>query len=220
MPVVVLAASFLGFGAQVRQSGLTLWHGLFSTATGWALPGQVALVELYAVGAPLVVIAAAVAFSNARLLPMVITLIPMLREERYPRWAYYLVAHWVAVTGWALALRDCPRMAPEARLPYYCGLGLVLWGATLVTTALGFLLAGAVPLYLSLGLVFVNPLYFLLLFAGDARARPRVLSLLLGVLAGPPLFVLSPDWGLVLTGLIAGSLGFVLGRASWRRRRA
>jgi hypothetical protein len=34
VPAVVLGASFIGFGALVRQAGMTLWHGLFSTATG------------------------------------------------------------------------------------------------------------------------------------------------------------------------------------------
>jgi len=60
VPVLVLTASFLGFGALVKESGLALWHGVFSTATAWALPGQIALIELHAVGAPLLAIVAAV----------------------------------------------------------------------------------------------------------------------------------------------------------------
>ena len=42
VPAIVLGASFLGFGALVREAGLSPWHGLLSTALGWALPGQVA----------------------------------------------------------------------------------------------------------------------------------------------------------------------------------
>ena len=74
VPLIVLSASFLGFGALIRESNLELIHGILSTVTGWALPGQVALVELYAVGAPLAVIALAVGLTNARLLPMTVTL--------------------------------------------------------------------------------------------------------------------------------------------------
>src|SRR5690606_30496221 len=50
VPMIVLAASYLGFGVLCRESGLTLDQSVLSTATGWALPGQIALVEMYAVG--------------------------------------------------------------------------------------------------------------------------------------------------------------------------
>ncbi|MGH6945849.1 MAG: AzlC family ABC transporter permease [Kiloniellales bacterium] len=210
VPAIVLGASFLGFGALVRQTDLTIWHGLLSTLTGWALPGQVALIELYAVGASLVAIAAAVALTNARLLPMTITLMPLIRGPKVPRWQYYLAAHLIAVTGWAAAMRDCPRLAVEERLPYFAGFASLLLTVSLAATALGYQLAGLVPATVSLGLVFINPIYFMLLFAADVRDAPRVLALLLGALAGPLLHLVTPDWGLLLTGLIAGSLAFSL----------
>ncbi|HEY9548343.1 MAG TPA: branched-chain amino acid ABC transporter permease, partial [Kiloniellaceae bacterium] len=50
--------------------------------------------------------------------------------------------------------------------------------------------------------------YFMLVFVADARHRARVLALVAGALTGPPLHLLSPDWGLLLTGLVAGSLAF------------
>ena len=78
LPVAVLAASFLGFGSLVAKTDLPLWLGLASTLTGWALPGQVALVEMAAVGSSVLVIALAVGMVNARLLPMTITLMPLL----------------------------------------------------------------------------------------------------------------------------------------------
>ena len=218
MPAVVLASSFLGFGALVHQVGLSLWHGLFSTATAWALPGQVALLELYAVGAPLAVIAGAVALVNARLLPMTITLMPLLQGPGWPRWAYYLAANWIAVTAWAAGQRDCPALPEKERLPYFFGMSVLLWGATLVTTAVGFALADAVPFSITLGLVFVNPIYFMLVFAADVRSRPRVMALLLGALLGPPLYLLDPDWSLLATGLLAGSGALFLDLLLKRRR--
>ena len=50
VPAIVLASSYLGFGVLCRESGLTLVQSVGSTATGWALPGQIALVEMYAIG--------------------------------------------------------------------------------------------------------------------------------------------------------------------------
>ncbi len=216
VPIVVLSASFLGFGALVHQAGLTVWHGLFSTATGWALPGQVAFLELYGVGASLLAIAIVVALVNVRLLPMTIALMPVLRASRWPRWSYYLAAHWIAVTAWAAAMRDCPKMPAEERLPFFVGMSTTLWGATMVTTAIGFYLAASVPLYVTLGLVFLNPIYFMLVFAAAVRERARMLALLLGALLGPPLHLMTADWGLLLTGLAAGSLAFFVGQR-WDR---
>ncbi len=212
VPAIVLSASYLGFGALVQQVDLEIWHALFSVLTAWALPGQVALVELHAGGASILAIAVAVALTNARLLPMVITLMPLLRAPGTARWRYYLAAHWVAVTGWALAMRDCPAMAPAQRRPYFMGISLTLWSVSMMGAALGFALAGSVPGYVTLGLVFLNPVYFMLVMAGDVRGASRTMAVVLGALAGPLLYLATPDWSLLLAGVGAGSLAYLLGR--------
>ena len=74
------------------------------------------------------------------------------------------------------------------------------------------------PLYVTLGLVFLNPIYFMLVFAADARRRARLLALVLGAVAGPSLYLVATDWSLLLTGLSAGSLAF-FGDLWWRRRK-
>ena len=88
---------------------------------------------------------------------------------------------------------------------------------TLVTTAIGFYLADLLPGYITLGLVFLNPIYFMLVFVADAKHRARILALGIGALAGPLLHLVSTDWGLLLTGLLAGSLAFFADRL-WGRR--
>ncbi len=216
-PAIVLGASFIGFGALVHQTGLSVWHALFSTATGWAQPGQVALFELYGLGASFLVIGAAVTLTSVRLLPMTVTIMPLVRAPGTPRWLYYLAANWVAVTTWAFAMRDCPGMAAERRLPYFMGFGCALWGVSLATTALGFALAGVVPLPVTLGLVFINPIYFMLMTAADVRSRARILAAILGAAGGPALYLLTPDWSLLLAGVGADSLGFLLGGGVRRR---
>jgi predicted branched-subunit amino acid permease len=77
-----------------------------------------------------------------------------------------------------------------------------------------------VPHPVTLGLVFLNPIYFLLLFAADLASRPRLMALGFGAALGPVLHLITPDWGLLLCGLIAGSLAFALDRARARRRNA
>ena len=208
MPALVLGASYLGFGSLVRESGIGLGLGLFSTLSAWALPGQVVLVELYGVGASLLVICLAVALTNARLMPMVITLMPLVHDPAVPRWRYYLYSHLVAVTAWAFSMRRCPDMARPLRLPYFLGFAVSLWIASLIGTTAGFLLADSVPRSITLGLVFLNPIYFMLIFATDLRHRARVMALGFGAVLGPLLHTVSHDWGLMFAGLIAGSVAF------------
>ena len=60
IPILALSASYLGLGSLVRDSDLSIWFGVFSTFTTWALPGQLAMIELYGTGASLLVIAVTV----------------------------------------------------------------------------------------------------------------------------------------------------------------
>jgi len=208
VPMLVLGSSYLGFGSLVHGAGLDVWLGLFSTFTGWALPGQIVVIELYSLGGAIFVVAAAVAMTNARLLPMTVALMPYLRAPGTPRWRYYAASHFIAVTAWAAAMRVCPRLPANQRLPYFAGFGMALWSMCLATTAIGFYLAGGLPGVVTLGLVFLNPIYFMLVFVADAKHRGRILALAIGALLGPPLHLVSADWGLLITGVLAGSLAF------------
>src|SRR3546814_1873761 len=91
IPMLVLGASYVGFGSLVHGAGLDVWLGLFSTFTGWALPGQIVAIELYSLGGSLLLVAAAVGMTNARLLPMTVAIMPYLRAPGTPAWRYYLV---------------------------------------------------------------------------------------------------------------------------------
>lgn len=185
--------------------------------TGWALPGQVALVELYAAGTSVAGVALAVLLTNARLMPMVIVLMPLLRRPGAPRWCYYALSHLVAVTSWANALRRLPDIPGPLRLRWFAAYALTLFVASLVGTAAGYHLAGAVPLPVTLGLIFLNPVYFMLILAADLRSRARTLALALGAVAGPLFHVIEPEYGLLATGLLAGTAAFALDRALPRR---
>jgi predicted branched-subunit amino acid permease len=216
-PLLVLFGSYIGFGSLVRESGLGLAAGLLSTATTWALPGQVALVDLYGSGASLLTIFIGVALTNARMMPMTMTLLPILRVPGRRIWRIYLASHLITVTGWAVAMLRCPDLPPEQRLSFFVGFAGVLFLGSVAGTGVGFLVSGSVPPAVSLGLVFVNPIYFLLLFLGDFRARSRVLALVFGAGLAPVMHTLAPTWGLLITGIVAGTAAFVFSRGRWRR---
>lgn len=209
-PAMILGASFLGFGSLCHQAGWSLGLSLASTTTGWALPGQITLIELYSVGAGAAAILFAVWLSGMRLLPMTLSLMPFLRHEGTPHWRYYLAAHFIAITGWATAMQRCPILPSDQRLPYFSGFVLTLWIYAMVATTAGFFMIDLLPPVLGLALLFINPLYFALVFSNDLGRRDRALALGLGAVAGPLFHLLSPDWGLLYTGLVAGTAAFLV----------
>ena len=216
-PVFVLAASYVGFGALVRSSEFSLGAALFSSAFGFALPGQIVAIELMALGASLLSIAAAVALTNLRLFPMTVALMPHISTPGTPRWKYYAASHFVAVTAWLAGMSRCPTLPSEERLAYFVGFGASVWGAMQLFTLIGYTAVSGMPPSLALGLVFLMPLYFIMMLSADFRQRAKAISMVLGAACGPPLHLVSPEWGLLLTGVIAGGAAFAIDRALLRR---
>ncbi|MDA0229323.1 MAG: AzlC family ABC transporter permease [Proteobacteria bacterium] len=214
LPAVVLVISLMGFGALCRESGLGLDFAIVQLVTMWALPGQIAFVELYASGGTVVAITLAVAMANARFMPMTATLMPLLRPGmRQPAWLYAM-AHLVSFNAWIWVLRRCPELPPERRAAYYMGFVTVTASAGIVGAVAGYLLAGVVSEIVLLTLVFVNIVYFVLMMAA-ARGMAAILAVIAGGVAGPLLHMATSDWGLLLSGVIGGTLAFGVARA-WR----
>ncbi len=206
-PALVLFASMMGFGSLARESGLDLWTTIATTIGIWGLPGQMVMAEMTAVGAPLFAIAAGVAAANARFLPMTLALTPLLSEWRGSWLKRLAFAQFVTLTPWVAALQRFPGMAHEDRVPYYAAFSAVCMMGAVIGTAVGFELAGQLPRPWTLSLVFLSPAFFSMVLA-DVRHRAGVLALVSGACMGPLLHGISPDWGIPLTGLLAGSFAF------------
>ncbi len=204
MPVYVVAASMLGFGSLARDSGISFAVTVVSTATVWGLPGQVAFVELFAVGAPVLVMVVASSMANMRFLPMSISMIPLFRGDKAAwGWRYVMVAM-MSVNTWALTIRHSPEMPDHHRAPYFTGLSILCMTTGVLATALGYHLAGTLPVYITVSLIFLNFMYFTFLFCG-VRQRNCLLAVIIGAILGPLFHLISPDWGLPFCGVIAGS---------------
>lgn len=212
VPMLIMGASFSGFGSMIKDMDWSVWHAVYSTFSTWALPGQIAMAEMASSGAPLLAIVLAVGFINARLLPMVASLLPQVRRPGIPKWGYYAAAMLIAATSWVGTMRRMPELGPEQRFPFMIGFGLLLYCSSPLFTVAGYLLAGRVPEPVTLALIYLNPLYFLVLFLADLRSRTKVLALAFGVALGPLTFLAAPDWSLVATGLIGGTAAWWLGR--------
>lgn len=215
-PAIMLLASMTGFGSLARESGLTLGMALSTTAGIWGLPGQVALAEMHAAGVSAVFVILAVSLANARFFPMAVSFIPLMRGgvRRYG-WMFALV-QLLSINSWAAGLKRFPDLDVSQRPRYYVAFAAICMTAGLFGTALGYYGIGAMSRPAALGLIFLNPLFFAVLLAGT-RLGPAVSAMLIGIPLGPLFHWLSPEWGLLATGLVGGSLAFWM-HHSWGRR--
>jgi len=215
VPVFVVLATFVGFGALAQDVGLTIFQAVFISVFVFALPGQVVLVDQIAHGAALLATAFAVTLTSVRLLPLTISLMPYLRDGITPRWMEFLFAHVLAITMWIESMRRLPQLPAALRAPYYGGFASALFVGVLCATMLGFLLSGQVPREIGAALIFLTPIYFFLSLLAVAQNRIDLLAVAIGTVLGPVLFVMSPELDLFLTGLIGGTAAYAIGK--WRR---
>ncbi len=211
-PSAVLAAGYLGFAALAKAGEFPLWAALLSTATVWALPGQLVMIEMFRAGAASALIVIAVAFTAMRFLPMTVSFMPLLREPRQRPWHLYAASHLLAMTNWALCIGRVRELPQEQRLPYFVGFAMTTWVVCLASTLAGYFLVESFPPLVNRGLVLISPLYFLLILSGEYRNHLTSTALLLGAVLGPLLYRVTPEWSILAAGLIGGTLAYLLFR--------
>ena len=215
-PVLVLFAGMIGFGAMGRTQGFDAWMTGLTSLLMFALPGQVVMLEMFISGSSLLAIGFAVTLTSTRFVTMVVTLFPQFHRRDRNIWLYLWV-HMLAMTAWALSMREFPLIAPKHRLNYFIGLALPCWIIAPLGTVLGYFVAGWVPPAVTLGLVFINPLFFLLTFT-EVKPWANRMAIGLGCVLGPVFYSVDADSSLLATGLVAGTLAYVMDRA-WLRPR-
>ena len=214
----VLWATFVGFGGLVHDANFPLGAALLSTLLIWAIPAQVLLIEGYGAGTPAAAIALTIGLSSARFLPLVVSILPMLRSKRGMA-VQFFAAHFIAIGTWVEVMRLLPPLKAEARIPFFFGfVGTFVTGGLLATAA-GFALAGSLPRPLALGLLFLTPISFLLALARNARDRVDVLSLIFGLALAPLFAVYGGTLGLLWTGLAGGTAAWLIHRLGKQRGR-
>jgi predicted branched-subunit amino acid permease len=208
LPSLVLLAGMTGFGSLAKESGLSLMMALTSTAGIWALPGQIALAELYGAGASASAIILAVAFANVRFLPMAASFSPLLREAAKRPRLLYLSVHLLSINSWAAGLRVFPTLPTAHRFYYFVPFALMCLASGLVGTTAGYFLVDTLPHPIALGLLFLNPVFFAVLLL-SIPGRHVAISLVIGAVLGPLTFLVLPQWSLLITGLAGGSAAFI-----------
>ena len=216
----VIAFTYIGFGALCHDYGLSMGWAMLSTALQWAGPAQVLLVTGMGPGTALFETAVAVSLSSVRLFPIVVALIPVVRQETTRVWQLLIPVHFMAISVWIELMCAAPKFARGQRLPFCNGVGLTL---------------------LSIGGVHRGRLQHSGSSAGrfcrwrhvrDADLVPGIggtqrrgllldkLALGLGIVIGPALAFSKVDFDLLWTGIIAGTLAYGVHRAQRRWKAA
>jgi predicted branched-subunit amino acid permease len=207
-PGLTLFFTSIGFGSLARDLGYTLGQAFFMTTVFYALPAQVMLIDQLARGASIAAAAFAVSLTAVRLLPMTVTLLPLIKGSDRFRFVHLAAGHVMAITVWLEGSRRLPSLPQHLRLTHFFGIGGGMFLSTCLGTVTGHALAFVVPQSLLAALLFMTPVYFLLSLAVGARLRMDWIAIGLGVVLGPILFRLAPGPDLMLTGLIGGSIAY------------
>ena len=210
--MLVLAGTYIGIGALTHDFGLSSWWLAISTVLVWAAPAQVILITTVTTGAALFEIALAVTLSGVRLFPMVVALMPVLRGPTTRLRDLLLPTHFTAVSMWVESLRLLPAIDNQWRVPFCNGLSAGYMATATTFGFVGFYLAAGLPPLLAGGLLFLTPMSFLMSTARNARMMVDKLGLVLGLLIGPLLTLLDVSLDLMWTGLIGGTIAYLIHR--------
>ena len=210
-PAIALGCCFIAIGALLKNIGFNIQESIFSTMLIYALPGSLVMAESILVGASLLSIFIAVWFVNARLYPMAVSLFPLMMDENQPKWKYYLSCHFIAVSAWLIMKSNYETIEKKDRVDFWIGIGSATWSVAVLSTILGFYLSDYLNKDMLMGLAILNPIYFTCMMVGAMKTIQITLSVSLGAILGPVFYFFSPEWSILLGGLIAGSIAFLIG---------
>jgi predicted branched-subunit amino acid permease len=215
---LVLFGTFLSIGTLAHDLGFSATWVVLATLLIWAAPAQVIMLSALGAGAPPLEVAIAVSLSGMRLLPMVVSLLPVIRSERTRPSGLILAAHFTAVSMWIEALRLAPTRPRAERVAFANGIGASFTATSILATILGHYLAAVLPVSLVAALLFLTPMSFLTSVTRNSRLLSDRLAFVAGLVLGPLLVFYKVGLDLLWTGLVGGTAAYLVHRA-WKRSR-
>ena len=210
-PAIALGCSFLAIGALLKNIGFNFQQSFFSTFFTYALPGQLVMAESFLVGASLINIFIGVWLVNARLFPMAVSMFPLLKSKKQPKWKYYISCHFLAVSSWLIMKKDYRKINLDNRIDFWMGIGTATWSIAIFSTILGYLVSDYLSKDMMIGLAIVNPIYFFCMLLGTMKNIAIGTSVILGTILGPLFYLVSPEWCILYGGVAAGIVAFFVG---------
>jgi len=210
-PAIALACSFVAIGALLKNIGFNLKESFFSTFFTYALPGQLVMAESFLIGSSLFNIFIAVWLVNARLFPMAVSMFPLLKSEKQPKWKYYLSCHFLAVSSWIIMKKDYRTIHEDYRIDFWMGIGTATWSIAILSTVFGFMISDYLSKDMMIGLAIVNPIYFMCAMLGVMKSKSISFAIIFGAILGPLFYLISHEWCILFGGFTAGTIAFLIG---------
>jgi predicted branched-subunit amino acid permease len=220
-PAFFVAIAMIGVGGLARGADFPFGATVASTLLIWAGPAQVLFFGGIAAGTALPAIALSICLSSIRLMPMCLSVLPMLHTRRTRLPTLLAASHFVAVTVWVESLRRLPDIPRDARLGFFFGFALTCITTTAAFTGAGYFLLTAVPAPFAAGLLFLTPVYFLSTIVRSARVATDWFALVFGLAFAPvSQALIGGGFDLLALGLVGGTCAYLAGRALDRAVRA
>jgi predicted branched-subunit amino acid permease len=206
VPGFALGSTMMGFAAIARESGFDFWMTFFTSLGVWGMPGQVAFVSLYATGASIFLMFVATALANMRMMLMVISGSDILRlsESDLPLWKRVLMMHLLAITSWAQISYKQNQYSPADLRIYYMAFSLTIFAFGMTGTSIGYFLNDLMAPEILRLVIFITPIYILLLLMNAQQSSNRLAAVLGGAVC-PFIYGMAGDWAILLSGFIGGS---------------
>ena len=216
VPGFALFSTMVGFSTIAKEAGFDIWQVSATTLTVWGMPGQVAFASLYASGSSLIIIFLAVSLANMRMMLMVISGYNMLclHQHSLSFWKKMGLMHIMAITSWAQIGRIKEKYSQDSLLSYYIGFATTIYLFGLSGTILGYFVDHFATVEVLRVIIFMTPLYILLLVISSNEALNRLAVVLGGVII-PMIYPIFSDWSILTGGFVGGTLAFAFG--VWKR---
>ena len=99
----------------------------------------------------------------------------------------------------------------KKRIDYWIGIGSATWSVAVLGTFLGFYFSEFLNKEIMMCLAILNPIYFLCMMVGASKTIQVTFSVLLGIILGPIIYLFSPEWSILLAGVIGGTIAYLAG---------
>ena len=123
----------------------------------------------------------------------------------------------MAVSVWVEAMRHAPALPRAHRIPFCNGVGLTLVGLGVAATAAGYYMQAVLPALFGAAAMFITPISFLCSTARNARQILEKAALALGLVIGPLLAFTQVAFDLLWTGIIGGTIAYLMHRYARKR---
>jgi predicted branched-subunit amino acid permease len=127
-----------------------------------------------------------------------------LRDSGLPLWKRALMMHLLAITSWAQISYRQNDYNPAMLRVYYMAFSLTIFAFGMTGTTIGYFLNDVMPPEILRLVIFITPIYILLLLMNAQQSVSRLAAVLGGAVC-PFLYATAGDWAILLAGFLGGT---------------